>query len=175
MHSHAGCGVPANRAFETGRPIGSGRLACIRSGAPLNANVERKKPMRVIRQVLLTGVLLAGASKAETNSPSCYRHDFKQRDIPKLYLLSDSRGHNVTIKADDTLVWRGVVEKSDHMPNIHPVGIPPESRQKCRVRIVGGPYVAAMDIDWQKGKALIVHFADDRVILTQREEPVGFQ
>lgn len=122
--------------------------------------------MRIIAPTLLMIILLAACSKAGSDVPYCYAHDPKRREIPKLYLMDDSRGHRVTIKADDALIWNGIVKKT---------GITPDLRQKCRVRITGRPYTAEREVDWQKGKALIVHFGDDRVTFTQQEEPVRFQ
>lgn len=131
--------------------------------------------MRIIAPTLLMIILVAACSKAGSDVPYCYAHDSKRREIPKLYLVNDSRGHKVTTKADDALIWNGIVKKPDFVPNIHPVGIPPDLRQKCRVRITGRPYTVEREVDWQKGKALIVHFGDDRVTFTQQEEPVRFQ
>lgn len=94
---------------------------------------------------------------------------------PSVYLVDDSRGHSITITANDTVIWKGVVEKSDHMPNIHRIGVSPEQQKQCRIRITGDPYQATRDVDWQKGEALIVSFLDDKVSLSQMHEPVGFQ
>lgn len=124
------------------------------------------------------------ATKPEDKAPAVvqpsdtsysYPKDYKMTNSPTLYLVEDSRGHNVTITADSTIIWHGVVAKSLEMPNIHPVGVPPNIQNQCRVRVTGGPYSAERSVDWQKGKALVVHFLDDRVAIDQKQEPVGFQ
>jgi len=127
---------------------------------------------RKVLSIAVATFLIVGCS---SDAPYCYPHDVKRRDLAKLYLMNDSSGHSIVITANDTLIWRGALPKSDEMPNIHAVGIPPEMQQTCRVHIAGGPFSAERDVDWQKGKALVVNFGEDRVALTQRQEPVGFQ
>jgi hypothetical protein len=131
--------------------------------------------LQPIALTLTLALLLAGCSKPATESLYVYLHDTQRPDLAKLYLVDDSRGRSITIHANDTLIWKGVVGKSGEMPNIHEVGIPPGMQRGCRLRVSGGPYDSERDVDWQRGKALIVHLADDRVVFTQKEEPVGFQ
>ena len=131
--------------------------------------------MRISISLFIIGFGILVLTGCTVAAPPSDLHDSKRSDLPTVYLLEDSRGHSVTITADGTTIWRGTVAKSDELPNIHTVGIPASSSQECRVRIIGAPYAAERSVDWRHGKALVVHFLDDRVIIEQKQEPVGFQ
>lgn len=128
----------------------------------------------LIKLVVFT-ILLFGCLGASQSSTYRYPHDFERRDLSKIYLIEDSRGYSVEIFADEELIWKGVVEKSDRLPNIHFVGIPTDKQERCQIIVSGGPYNLSYDIDWQEGRALILHFLNDKVSLEQMKEPVGFQ
>lgn len=115
------------------------------------------------------------SARANPNRAFCYPHDFEQRDIPKIYLVDDSRGHVVTIKADETLIWEGIVKKSDFSPNIHVVGVPPNLEKKCHIHVAGGPYGSTQEVDWTNGMAMVIVFSENKVVFDQHKEPVGFQ
>ena len=96
-------------------------------------------------------------------------------DLPKIYILGDSSEVPVTITADKSVVWKGIVPKSGRMPNIHEAGIPEQCRQACTIEIQGGTFKSSLKLDWKKGNALVINFGRDGVVFRQHKEPVGFQ
>jgi len=68
-----------------------------------------------------------------------------------------------------------VVPRSKHAPNIHTVGVPPTSQRQCQIRFTGRKGSTERSVDWQQGKALILYFGDDGVVMEQAQEPVMFQ
>jgi hypothetical protein len=115
--------------------------------------------------------LACGFADAQDGAPYSANH----QTYPKIYLLDDSRGHEVTITGDGVPLWKGIVQPSRESPNVHVAGAPLIWQQKCKVVVTGGPYSAAAEIDWRKGSVLVIHFFEDVVSLSQRTEPVGFQ
>lgn len=101
-------------------------------------------------------------------------HNFADRQLPKLYLLDDTRGDTVIITANSEKIWEGEVGFEGKSPNIHPVGIPSDCMKTCRITISGGRYKANSSINWSEGTALVVHFTSKDVVLTQKHEPVHF-
>jgi hypothetical protein len=104
-----------------------------------------------------------------------FPHNFQQTNLPKLYLVNDSHREKITISADGTTIWRGVVRPSKYAPNIHTVGFPLASHRQCQISVTGGKYRSERSVDWQQGKALIVWLSGDGVVIQQKQEPVMFE
>lgn len=130
--------------------------------------------MRVSRALILFAAMGTSLVCAQIQN-YCYPHDPKNTESARVYLLDDSGDCSVTILADKLVIWNGVVPKTGKSPNIHVAGIPPMQQKKCKIRVIGGPYRATQDVDWRRGKALVVHFLEKGVSLAQHQLPVGFQ
>jgi hypothetical protein len=127
--------------------------------------------MKIQTTIALLGVLAAAGCKAQ---PYHYPHDVSNSNIPHLYLNGSSYGHKITIKADDKIVWDGIVPSNGVGPNIHAVGIPRSKQKQCTISIVGEPYDASLFVDWAKGNAVIITFEKSSTTLIQKNEPIRF-
>ena len=141
----------------------------------LTGQAKRELVMAMQMRLFISAVAVAASfwSGCSADPPYCFPHDFKQPNLPRVYLLEHSRGHNVTVSVDGTAIWKGVVSKSEMVPSVQTVGVPAKSQRACQLKVTGGPYSAESSVDWQKGKAFVVHFRDERVILYQKDEPLG--
>ena len=103
-----------------------------------------------------------------------YPHDPNRKDLPRVVLDGMSFDRRIVMKADDVVIWDGIVPKTGSIPMLHTAGIPPEKRTECTITISGEPYSATLKVDWRKGNVIIAGFSHDGVNLVQTKEPVRF-